>query len=475
MTSPVDELLDDAPFTPLHRRVWLLSSMGIMLDGFDFFIMGVAIPLIRQEWAPPAWQIGLVGSAAIVGAIVGAVTLGTLADSIGRRRAFRIDLGMFVAFALASALAPGVWWLIAFRFLLGVGIGADYPISSAYVAEVSPRRDRTRLLIGAFSFQAVGQLLGVLVGLALLSAIGESWAWRPMLAFGVVPAALIVVLRRQVPESPKWLADHGREEEAATVLSELLRRPVAAAELTPRHHEGGGPPPQQVRWRHLFSPELRRTTAFVSVPWFLMDVATYGVGVFTPTILAVLIVTTSGSATPSYIDDAVTATLGAAFVDVFLVVGFVLALVLVVRVGMLRLQLLGFVVMAGGLSTLALASALPGGGEAHLPVVFLGFAAFNLFMNMGPNATTFAMPAEVFHTRYRAAGSGLAAAAGKAGAALGTLLLPIGQATIGLAPTLTVVAGGCAVAAAVTFGLRGVLRAPASAQGTAPPAPDPVG
>ena len=459
MSARVDTLLDDAEFTPLHRRVWLLSSMGIMLDGFDFFIMGVALPLIRQEWDPPAWQVGLVSSAAIIGAMVGALTLGTLADRIGRRRAFRIDLGLFVVFALASAMAPGVWWLVAFRFLLGVGIGADYPISAAYVAEVSPRRNRTRLLIGAFSFQAVGQLLGVLVGLVLLGSIGASWAWRPMLAFGVVPAAVIVVLRRHVPESPKWLAAHERLEEAAAVLSALLRRPVAAAELVPHHPGPGEPVEEVVRWRHLFSRDLRRTTTFVSVPWFLMDIATYGVGVFTPTIIAALVVATpSGSTDTQYIADDITSTWGAAVVDVFLVVGFLLAILFVKRVGTLRLQLLGFAVMTAGLLVLAWASALPGGGDAHVPLVFLGFGAFNLFMNMGPNATTFAMPAEVYRTRFRAAGSGLAAAAGKAGAAAGTLFFPIGLDTIGLAWTLSLIAGGCGVAAAVTFALRSVAR-----------------
>src|ERR671918_1013488 len=135
VTARVTALLDDAPITPLHRRVWLLSSMGIMLDGFDFFIMGVAIPLIEREWHPSSLELGLISSSAIIGAIVGAFTIGALTDKIGRQLACRIDLGMFIVFALLSALAPSIAWLIAFRFLLGVGIGADYPISSSYVSE----------------------------------------------------------------------------------------------------------------------------------------------------------------------------------------------------------------------------------------------------------------------------------------------------------------------------------------------------
>jgi MFS family permease len=461
--SAVARLLDDAPFTRTHRRVWLLSSMGIMLDGFDFFIMGVAIPLIRQEWGLGAWEVGLVSSAAIVGAIVGASTLGALTDRIGRKLAFKIDLGLFVAFALASALAPSFWWLVLFRFLLGVGIGADYPISSSYVSEIAPARVRSRLLVATFSFQAVGQLLGVVVGLAILHLDPTFTAWRWMLAFGVVPALVIVWMRRTVPESPKWLAASGQLDEAADVLSVFCARRVTVADLTAEDRlvveeqlavvVAPPPPEPRARWRDLFSRRWRRATVLTSVPWFLMDIATYGVGVFTPTIIAAVAIG-SASADSQYIADDITSTRGAAFVDLFLVVGFAVALLLITRVGKLRLQVSGFVVMALGLFVLAYASSLPPEGTGTLALVLVGFAVFNLFMNAGPNATTYVMPAEVFATRIRAAGSGFAAAAGKTGAAVGTLLFPAMQDGFGLPATLVVVGAGCLVAAGVTFGLR---------------------
>lgn len=494
--SAVDTLLDDAPFTPLHRRVWLLSSMGIMLDGFDFFIMGVAIPLIREEWGLSAWTAGLVTSSAIIGAIVGASTLGALTDRIGRQLAFRIDLGIFVVFALLSALAPTVGWLIAFRFLLGIGIGADYPISASYVSEIAPSRVRTRLLVGTFSFQAVGQLLGVLVGLVILNLDPNVSAWRWMLAFGVVPAVAIVWLRRSVPESPKWLDATGEVERAAEVVSRFCQRSVSVRELetfVAREVESmrstvvvesihtfdvdvteAPPPPsiERVRWRHLFSRHWRRATILTSVPWFLMDIATYGVGVFTPTIIAAISLS-STDANSNFIADDIASTRGAAFVDIFLVAGFALALLLIVRVGKARLQVTGFVAMALGLFVLAYASHLPGGGDDNLPLVLLGFAVFNLFMNMGPNSTTFVMPAEVYETRVRCAGSGFAAAAGKTGAALGALFFPTMQDDLGLPLTLSIIAVGCLVAAAVTFALRGVVAGDVTSRGSAASAASP--
>ena len=483
--TPIDHLLDAAPFTSTHRRVWLLGSMGIMLDGFDFFIMGVAIPLIKAQWHPSTLELGLISSSAILGAIVGASTLGALTDRIGRQLAFKLDLAMFVVFALASALAPSIAWLIVFRFLLGIGIGADYPISSAFVAEIAPARDRSRLLVGAFSFQAVGQLLGVFVGLVVLNVYPHLDAWRWMLAFGVLPAIVIVWLRRKTPESPKWLASQGRLEECAEVLSVFCQRRVEVVEIgtsppgrpeeeqvvaaavslesvgteiavaSPGVLEPPSDAPPAARWRDLFGGRWRKATVLTSVPWFLMDIATYGVGVFTPTIIAAVLVTNSAAhSTQDDVATAITSTKGAAFVDLFLVVGFALAIWLIVKVGKVVLQITGFVAMAVGLGVLALSSGLSTGGKGNIGLVLVGFAVFNVFMNMGPNSTTFVMPADVFETKVRATGSGLAASAGKCGAALGALLFPTLQSALGLPGTLMIFAGGCLIVAVVTFALR---------------------
>ena len=160
--------LDDATMTPLHRRFWLLAGLGILLDGFDFFIIGVANPLIAADFGASAWQKGLVSAAAIVGAIFGAAVLGPLGDKIGRRRIFKYDLWMFVVFSVACMVAPDLWTLIGARFLLGIAIGLDYPIAASYLAEILPKRNRGRWLVSAFSLQAVGMLLGALVGVGVL-------------------------------------------------------------------------------------------------------------------------------------------------------------------------------------------------------------------------------------------------------------------------------------------------------------------
>jgi MFS family permease len=227
---PLGRALDEAPMTKLHVRFWLLAGLGVMLDGFDFFIIGVANPLIAEDFDVSAATKGLISAAAIVGAIVGAGFLGPLADKVGRRRIFKLDLWLFAVFSLLCIVAWDAASLIAFRFMFGIALGLDYPIAASYLAEILPQRARGRWLVAAFSLQAAGILLGALVGVLILAALPEVDSWRIMLGFGVIPALVIIYLRRATPESPRPLARNGREEEAAAIAERLGGRPVRVTE-----------------------------------------------------------------------------------------------------------------------------------------------------------------------------------------------------------------------------------------------------
>lgn len=451
MTPALGQSLDRARITPLHRRFWLLAGLGILLDGFDFFIIGVANPLIAEDFGTSAAEKGLVSAAAIVGAVFGAGLLGPLADKIGRRRLFKFDLWLFVVFSLLCIVAWDVWSLIAFRFALGIAIGLDYPIAASYLAEILPAARRGRWLVAAFSLQAVGIVLGAGVGVVVLELAPDLDSWRWMLGFGVVPALIIIWLRRATPESPRWLAQNGREAEARQVAEQLTGHPVAVTDEDRRRTAPVAEGPAAFVQPALFSRRWRRRTIFTAVPWFLMDIATYGVGIFTPTLLAAMALAGPDA---SFIADDIASTKGTALLDVFLVVGFVGAIVLVDRLGRVRLQITGFAAMAAALALLALAEGLDGGGAEHLPLVVVGFVVFNTFMNAGPNATTYALPAEVFPSDMRAAGHGFAAACAKLGAALGVFLFPILLDDLGASALLLILAGMCLLALLVTAAFR---------------------
>jgi MFS family permease len=438
----VHSALDQAKMTALHWRVWLLSAMGVFLDAFDLFIIGVAMPIIARDLSLEPALTGLVAAASPLGAIFGAAIAGHLADRLGRKLVFAVDLGMFVLFALLSAIAPNVGLLLLFRFLLGVAIGADYPISSSYVAELMPARLRGRLMVGALSFQAIGAVVGAGVGLALLAGdFAGDGVWRWMLAAGVIPAVAVLILRRDAPESPRWAQAHGMTDEAEAITRRLTGGQAVTAST---------PSEAILPASALFTPRFLRRTILALVPWFLMDLALYGIGLFTPTILGIIDI---GGESPAgmqlWLAKDIRSTEGALVLDLFLVIGFVIALLTIDRWGRLLLQKLGFLGMTGGLLIVA-AGASGGLGGQNPALIIGGFALFNVLVNAGPNSTTWTLPSELFPTSLRGSASGLAAAAGKLGAAIGIFLLPVLEDAWGLAPLMIGVAGVCLLGYLIT-------------------------
>ena len=431
-------LIDGAGLGSTHWRIWLLSAMGIFLDGFDLFIVAIAMPLIVTSLSPsPAIQ-GLIMSSAVLGAIVGASVLGHFTDRWGRKYLYLADLSIFVVFAVLSGFAWDTYSLIAFRFLLGIGVGADYPICASYVTEFMPARIRGKMLVGAFSFQALGMLSAAITGLLLLKVFPSQDCWRLMLIAGAIPAGIVLVFRIGVPESARWLLRQGKVTEAVKIVNELIpgkEKEIEAAAAIEREELTSTK--RTLGYWSLFSHRYLRRTALASVPWFLMDIATYGVGLFTPLILATMAV---GAAHKSTLAAEYLAIEQAAFLDLFLVLGFVINILLVDKWGRIKLQVLGFAGMALGLIILATAELAPQTSYMKIPLVLAGFTLFNLLMNMGPNATTFILPAELFPTEVRASGHGFSAASAKVGAAMGAFFLPILQSWSGTSGTILIMA-----------------------------------
>ncbi|MBF2073043.1 MAG: MFS transporter [Synechococcales cyanobacterium C42_A2020_086] len=448
--------LDASPLTRTMGLLWLLSAGLIALDGFDFFVIGVAIPFLKQDFGLNATTIGAVATAAVAGSLFGSLILGPLTDQVGRQRMLIVDIALFVVATAGTALAWNAASLIAFRFLVGMGIGADYPISVAYITENVPARHRGRMVIGAFAFQAVGALLGALTGVVIIQLfrvlypdaplMAIQYAWRWMLGVGVILALAVAGVRLSFSlESPRYYISRGEYAQASAAASQLLGEPVTiTAEMEPRQ------PQESPTYTTLFSRYHRRSTLLTAIPWFLQDIATYGIGIFTPTIIAMLAFSTE----TDFMVKEINAAKGAALVDLFLILGFLCAIGLVERWGRIRLQMIGFLGMAVGLGLLALADWAPSGSSLEMGLVLAGFLIFNLMMNAGPNSTTFLLSGEVFPTAIRATGAGFAAAVAKAGAVLGTFVLPVLARSLGLPWLLELLALLCILAAGVTYAFR---------------------
>ncbi|MDR3623917.1 MAG: MFS transporter [Chlamydiales bacterium] len=417
--------LSETSLKPIHWKVWLLSAMGIFLDGYDLFVISIAMPLIILDFAPSSVLQGLIGSSAVLGMVFGASIGGYLTDRYGRRAIYLIDLMLFIVFTILTAFSWDSISLILFRFLLGVGIGADYPICASYVSELMPKNIRGKMMIGAFSFQAIGIIAAAVTGLFILTLNPSAGAWRWILASGALPALIVLILRTQVFESPFWLLAHGKNEKAIKIISQLTQKSPAELQAIQQSVKSSHISGQKgIPFYHLFTKAHIRQTILSSIPWLLMDIATYAVGVFTPIILSAMLITkgSTGNVTITSIFSSVT---GAAFIDLFLIIGFLLNILLIEKWGRINLQILGFSGMAAGLMILVLATLGMESAQNHVILVFSGFIIFNLLMNMGPNATTFTIPAEVFPTKIRASGHGFAAGCAKIGAFIGIFFLPI--------------------------------------------------
>ena len=451
--------VDISPMTGMQWRILWLAAAGKFFEGFVVFMTGVALPLIAVEFNISEVQHGLVSAASLAGILVGALLLGGLADRFGRKPMFILEMFIFVAFLCLLVGAP-IMGLHSFALLvfclfgIGVALGCDYPTAHLIISESIPSSDRGKLVLSAFGFQALGALIGTAVGYLILKNIPEVGAWRWMYATAIIPALLVTIGRFFVTESGHWLLTRGSIAEATRSTKELLtREPPYPREINLVPHVKPHTAQHQ-GYAALFSPANRRATIFASVPWFLQDLGTYGIGIFTPTILAA----TLGHKAPHTrnIADLIAsdelAAKGAALIDVLLIVGILFAVLLADRVGRIRLQILGFIGCAVGL-LLASTSAYTT-GTTQMALIFAGFMLFNFMTNMGPNAQTYLLAGEVFPTHLRGTGAGFAAAAAKVGAIMTAFLFPILLADIGTQALLLILVGTSILGAVITFMYR---------------------
>jgi MFS family permease len=411
--------LDEAATCAEHWKILITAGMGFFTDAYDLFIIGVAGTLITAQWHIAGYQKSLLSSLALVTSAAGAVLFGRIADKLGRRRVYGYEVLVLAFGAVASACAPGIWWLIAFRGILGLGIGGDYPVSATIMSECASRHDRGRMVALVFSMQGAGLVLGPLAAIGLLkTGISQDLAWRIMLAAGAIPALAVFWLRRRIRETPRFLL--AQQEDA--------QRAQRAA---------GAAPPSGLRTM-LAQPQLRRWLAGASLAWLLFDFAYYGTTISSPVIVKLV-------SPHADIIGATTVTL--AIFAVAALPGYLLAAFTIDTIGRRSMQATGFAMMAAAFAGLWL---IPGATTTLLPFMLL-FGATYFFAEFGPNTTTFVYPAEIFPVRVRTTSYGIAAASGKAGAFIGTYALTALLPVAGLRLTSALVAGVSILGLVVTL------------------------
>lgn len=396
----------------LKQLIWV-SVSGVFLDGYDISIIGLALLQVKVQFHALPWEIGLVGSAILVGNFIGALVLGRLADKVGRRSMFILNVVFFIVFAVLSGLSANITQLIVWRFLLGIGIGGDYALASPIIAEAVPASRRGRILTVNWGFAWLsGEIVSFGVGYLLLHVAGVD-AWRWMLASGALPAFVVLILRRSMPESTRWLVQQGRHDEAKRVAARLHEHGIEGMipdGWTARPTKTGISP-----WKELWTT-YRRSTWFALLNYVFEGAPFYALSVFLPLILKTshFAVSLTGIAKGNLI---------------FQMSGFIGILLIYLWVdhrGRKFVNYLGF----GGVLTALLVYEL---FFPPTPLLLFGiFVLVEAAVWLGPASTDNLFLGELWPTRVRGTGAGVAAASGRLSAMAGTFGLPILIASFGI-------------------------------------------
>jgi MFS family permease len=225
LRSDIPARLDRLPWSRWHWRVVIALGVAWVLDGLEVTLVGsIGAVLERPDTLGlTAGEIGLSGSVYVAGAVIGALLFGRLTDRLGRKKLFLVTLVVYTIGTLATAFSPNFAFFALCRFVTGLGIGGEYAAINSAIDELIPARVRGRVNLAINGSFWIGAALGAALSLVLLDArvIGPVWGWRAGFALGAVLAVAILLVRRDVPESPRWLIAHGRADEARRVVEQI--------------------------------------------------------------------------------------------------------------------------------------------------------------------------------------------------------------------------------------------------------------
>ncbi|ORY32259.1 inorganic phosphate transporter [Naematelia encephala] len=439
--------IDEAKFSWFHAKACIVAGVGFFTDAYDIFSISIAATMIGYVYhetghKSTANQDLGIKVAHSIGTFFGQLLFGWLADRVGRKRMYGIELMIIIVGTLGQAVAghaPGVsiyGVLIMWRFIMGMGIGGDYPLSAVITSEFAARRIRGRMMTAVFSSQGWGNFASAIVSIVVVSAFKNQirtqpvsdWqsvdqCWRLIIGLGCVPGAIALYFRLTIPETPRYTMDIERNiKQASQDVDTYLS--TGTYVVDPIHNNERAVMPKGT-WkdfvRHFSQWKNGKVLFGTAWSWFALDIAFYGLGLNSSTILQTIGFGSATSKTATFQENAYVTLKNVAVGNIILAVGglipgYYFTFALIDFWGRKPIQLMGFAI-------LTIIFCIMGFGYDKLQSTHSGQKAFvffycmaNFFQNFGPNSTTFVIPGEVFPTRYRSTGHGISAASGKLGA-----------------------------------------------------------
>jgi MFS family permease len=394
--------LDALPFTREHRKVLVGSGLGWALDAMDVGLISFVLAQLAIQWNATSLELSLIASAGFMGMAIGAALGGLLADRLGRRHVFALTLLVYGLATGASALAGTVAVLIALRFLVGLGLGAELPVASTLVSEFAPPRIRGRIIVILESFWAVGWTAAALIGYFVVPLSADGWRWA--LLIGAAPALYSVVVRLGLPESVRFLEGRGRFAEAESTVQRFEEAAGRRRVALPASVHSTPAPTAPPRVRELFSSRFRGRSAALWLVWFCVNFSYYGAFIWLPTILVA-----SGFSLIRSFEYTLIITLAQ-------LPGYAVSAWLVEKWGR-RSTLAAFLV---GSAASAVAFGLVGDVSQVIAAGML-----MSFFNLGAWGALYAVTPELYPTRMRGTGAGWAAGVGRLASIIAPLAVPV--------------------------------------------------
>src|SRR5215510_10017684 len=433
--------MERLPFTRFHWRLLLMGGLGYTFDSMDGAMIAFILPVVTALWGLTNQQTGLLASSAMIGYLFGAFFAGTLGDLIGRRSVMMYALAIYSLATLIAAFAPSWQYLFAWRVAASFGTGAESAIIAPFLAEFVQRKNRGRFVGSLSGFFSFGFVFAALLGYFVVpnSPIG----WRIVQVVTALPILMLLWWRRSLPESPRWLIQRGRSEEAAAEVQRI------EAELTAKERSSLVPlervevPATGITqagtfWRNLaalWSPSMARTTLMLWILWIAITFSYYGFFTWIPLLLVkqgMTVTKSFGYSIVMYLAQ-VPGYYSAAFVSEKLD----------------RKWTIVVYMLLGGVAAFLMSKA-----HTDSSIMLAGFW-MSFFMN-GSYAGIYAYTPELYPTAFRTTGMGVASAFGRIGGlsapiVIGYTFARIGFSGVFLITTVALASGALAVA---LFGIR---------------------
>jgi MFS transporter, putative metabolite:H+ symporter len=423
--------LDRLPISGFHKRVLWLIGGGMFLDSFDIYLAGGVLgALTKAGWSTMQLNAAFLSST-FVGMLIGAFTAGVLGDAKGRKFTYQFNLAVFGLASIAGAFAPNMQWLIVCRFFMGLGLGAEIVVGYGSIGEFVPPAVRGKWSAYLSLITNSALFVSTFLGYLIIPSIG----WRAMFALVGIGAMIMWVVRKKMPESPRWLESKGRYEEAEAILR-AAEEESARGQPLPPIADVPRAVPQKTSLLELFSPaQIRRTFVSIIVQ-IAVNMVIYGFIVWVPTFLmkqGIGIASSLGYTTLMSLGGPAGALLGVLVAD---------------RIGSKN----GLIAVA---ALAALVGWLYGHSDDVTTATILGFLLFTLTYLMVALGIATYIP-ELFATENRMRANGIAGCAGRITGILAPQLVVVMYAVGGIKDVLSLITGACAVMAIVLalFGIE---------------------